>query len=525
MKTFFWIFPVVIVFGLLGCGTPEGGSDNSSSSEGGTDTGTVEDNAGTDDATSEEVSSGDNAVSLPKTVASLNAAAKNEAVDLSWSAVDGAASYTVYYALESMAGLSSLSEVVALADGRIIGSLSGVSSEVTGLTNGSEYFFTITAVNNVGESGRSAEVKATPAADNGSPQNLMAVAGNQSVELTWTEVENASSYNLYYATESFSTLSDVVNYASLETGTFVEGNVLTSTTVGGLVNDLPHFFVVTAIVSGIEGLISNEASATPKAAASGVTSASLNDTGIDFGIDFPDYATNSNATGNHNADCSGTFFELQDCSEGLDATNNDNEDGAVGFNYTKLDSLGSPLEKDAPFWNCVQDNVTGLVWEVKQGGNGFKADQGLHDIDDIFSWYNSNTAENGRDPGNDDTQSAACFGYTSDDENLCNTQAFVERVNSSKLCGLENWRMPTPSELLGLVHFGNSSPSIDTEYFPSVASGAKFWTNGTDPENTESHKAWVVLFDVKNAATLTSGSLLLSESKVAGRSVHLVSGE
>lgn len=533
MKKFLGLLQCVFIVSLIGCGTPEGGGDGGASSsdggstDGGSTDGSVAGDGSTDGgtATGDDSTIDDSAVSLPGTIASLNALAKNESVDLTWSAVDGADSYTLYYAVESMAGLSSLSEVVALSEGRIVGSLSGLSVELPGLTNGTEYFFTMTAVNSIGESGRSAEVRATPLADNGSPQGLMAVAGNQEVELSWSRVDEADSYNVYFATESFSSLDNIANYATLAGAQLIQDVLLPSNTVNGLVNDIPYFFVVTVTNAGIEGVMSSEVTATPTASASGVVPFSLADTGIDFGIEFPDYVNDPNAKGEHNIGCEGTFIAQQDCSTGLDSTNNDGADGVSGFSYTKLDALGSPLASTETFWNCVKDDVTGLVWEVKQGGSGFKGDEGLHDVDDIFSWYNSDIAENGRDSGGEDSQPLACFGYTTAEENLCNTEAFVERVNQSKLCGIETWRMPTPDELLSLVNFGNGSPSIDTTYFPNITTGTKFWTNGSDPENTESHKAWVVLFDVQNAATLTGGNLILSESKVAGRAVRLVSGE
>ncbi len=521
-----WIFQLIITLFLVGCGTPEGDGTTSDTTteEPATEEPTTEEPAA-EEPTTEEPDTNEETVSVPGTVDDLSAEPREGSVNLTWTEVEGADTYTVYYALESMADLTNLSDVISLSDGRTVGALTGSSQLIENLTNNMEYFFMMTATNSAGESDRGVEVSATPTV-NITPQNLVAVAGNQRVELTWDEVTDVESYNVYHATESFEALTDITNYATLSGGTLIPSVTNLVLNVSGLTNDVPYFFVVTAVDAGEnESPASVEATATPSVSATTATFRVIPDTGIDFGINFPDYVADPNASGSHNSDCSGTFFEQQDCSVGLDATNNDSEDGFAGFSYTKLDSLGSPLAADETFWNCVQDDVTGLVWEVKQGGNKFKGDQGLHDADDIFSWYNADIAENGRDSGGEDTQPLACFGYTESSENFCNTSAFVDRVNASKLCGKTNWRLPTPNELFGLVHFGEGSPSINADYFPNTEPGTKVWTNGSDPENTESHQAWVVLFDVDNAATLTGGSLIFSESKVAGRSVRLVSGD
>lgn len=70
---------------------------------------------------------------------------------------------------------------------------------------------------------------------------------------------------------------------------------------------------------------------------------------------------------------------------GLSVNNNDDSDGHAGFSFTKLDANGNELLANATDWSCVKDNVTGLIWEVKQGGNGTVGDEGLHDADDTYT--------------------------------------------------------------------------------------------------------------------------------------------
>ena len=45
---------------------------------------------------------------------------------------------------------------------------------------------------------------------------------------------------------------------------------------------------------------------------------------------------------------------------------NNDEDGKSGFSFTKIDTQGNKLNKDASSFSCVMDNVTGLVYETKE---------------------------------------------------------------------------------------------------------------------------------------------------------------
>ena len=97
----------------------------------------------------------------------------------------------------------------------------------------------------------------------------------------------------------------------------------------------------------------------------------LNDTGITWGGNYP--------SGN-NATCIGETINQQDCSHGRDVTHNDDSDGHAGFSFTKLDSSGNILAASATQWSCVQDNITGLIWEIKTD------DGGIHDKYNYYRW-------------------------------------------------------------------------------------------------------------------------------------------
>ena len=194
----------------------------------------------------------------------------------------------------------------------------------------------------------------------------------------------------------------------------------------------------------------------------------LNDTGV---------TTCSDGTTN-GLDCASTAdgtdsFPGQDAEQGRDVTANDDSDGLAGFVFSKLDSAGNPLsDQTADYsvtpWSCVQDEVTGLLWEVKTD------DDGLQDKDWTYSWYNTSGINDGGDIG------VGNGGQCVDDSN-CDTEKFVAAVNAAGLCGFDDWRVPERRELLSLVHFGaTSAPYIDTSYFVHTAQ-LPYWTSSPAP--------------------------------------------
>ena len=197
----------------------------------------------------------------------------------------------------------------------------------------------------------------------------------------------------------------------------------------------------------------------------------LNDTGI---------TTCSNATTN-GLPCPVSGFPGQDAEFGRDKSANDNSDGHAGFSFTKISSTGAALPASATSWSCVKDNVTGLMWEIKTD------DGGLHDRDWTYTWYEPDGTKNGGDAG---TQNGGACGGTSP----CDTQGFVQAVNTAGWCGAKDWRLPTVWELKSIISYDRTDPAIDTDYFPNTLS-AWFWSSSSFQYAALGNNAWYVVFN------------------------------
>jgi len=181
----------------------------------------------------------------------------------------------------------------------------------------------------------------------------------------------------------------------------------------------------------------------------------------------------------------------QDCTQGRDAqalasTLNKIGAGNAGFDFTKIDHNGIALAAETAEWACVKDNHTGLIWEVK-------AIEGLHAQGDTYTWY-AEDFNNSGPQGLQDNTLAQCFSYdVSNASSYCNTEAFVARVNAEALCGAQDWRLPSRSELLSLVDYGQTvAPAIDTHYFPYTQS-TYYWTTSFSARVDE--QVWNISFD------------------------------
>lgn len=144
----------------------------------------------------------------------------------------------------------------------------------------------------------------------------------------------------------------------------------------------------------------------------------------------------------------------------------------------KIANDGSELPDSAALgtnpkdWACTLDASSGLIWEVKT------ANPGLRSAGNTYSWYSSEGRAIGLSSG----------GSCSSD-GRCDTEKYIADVNSSKLCGGDNWRMPKAKELEEHFAVRLTSPSVYAAYFPNTTS--TYYWSGT-PGAFYSFSAWAV---------------------------------
>jgi fibronectin type 3 domain-containing protein len=184
--------------------------------------------------------------SAPAAPTGLSATAANAQVNLSWSASSGASAYYVKRSTTSGGPYTQIAAPIA------------TNYSDNNLSNGTKYFYVVSAYNSYGQSSNSAEVGATPAAPAtppAAPTGLQAAGGNAQVSLTWTASTGATSYHVKRTTTSGS------GYAQIAAPTAAN---FTDTTV---TNGTTYFYVVSALNAIGESANSAQANATPVAPA------------------------------------------------------------------------------------------------------------------------------------------------------------------------------------------------------------------------------------------------------------------
>ncbi len=153
----------------------------------------------------------------------------------------------------------------------------------------------------------------------------------------------------------------------------------------------------------------------------------------------------------NNTTCTSNIYAPQDCHQaGTPPTAIHRRPRRLQLH--QLDASGNSLLASAATWSCVRDNVTGLVWEGKTD------DGTIHDQDNTYRWGGKITA-----------LGTGAMAPTTRTGIPC-----VDGSNSSGSAATDR-RVPTRTELQGLVHYGRRTRAIDTDYLPNRPA-SYFWS-------------------------------------------------
>lgn len=164
-------------------------------------------------------------------------------VTLSWSALAGASSYKIYRS--TTAGGAGATPYQS--------GLTGTSFTDTAVSNGTTYYYQISALKGAKETARSLEMSAKPLAPPAAPTAFKATPVRFGVNLSWTASPTAASYNIYRGTSAGG--EGAVPFKTGITGTTFADPISGS---GGAV-----YYKITGVTVGGEGPASPEVSATP----------------------------------------------------------------------------------------------------------------------------------------------------------------------------------------------------------------------------------------------------------------------
>ena len=131
---------------------------------------------------------------------------------------------------------------------------------------------------------------------------------------------------------------------------------------------------------------------------------------------------------------------------------------------------------------CVEDTISGLLWEAKMDGPG------LRDWRNTYSWYSPNN-ENGELDYRGTSDGGTCAG------SACDTSDFVIAVNESGLCGHSDWRVPLRDELFSIsdLRKAESPPTANLDFFPHMQP-REYWSSNDYSFQHDAAWGWSFLF-------------------------------
>jgi hypothetical protein len=216
--------------------------------------------------------------------------------------------------------------------------------------------------------------------------------------------------------------------------------------------------------------------------------------------DLPDTGVNNCYDNSGVIPCANDAFPRQDAEGGRDSVVSYLRKigkGEKAFDFTKLDKFGDELADNSNDFACIRDNVTGLIWELKEPVISAPPASTLRAANNRYSFVNADTG-NGGESGEAADARTTCPS-TAD----CGLGSYIEEVNETIYCGGANWRLPTIEELMSIADFGRLGQShlLDPAFFRfepdlSLQGNLYYWTSQTSAEGGGGLTAWV--FDISN---------------------------
>jgi beta-galactosidase len=190
---------------------------------------------------------------VPTAPTGLAAIGGDTQVSLSWTVSPGATSYNVKLSTTSGGSYTNVANVVA------------TNFVVTGLVNGTLYYFKVSAVNITGESANSSQTSATPTAF---VTGLTATAVNSQVQLHWNAHAGVTGYNLKRSLVSGGPYTTIAS--NLVTTAYTDTNVGPCQT---------YYYIVTMTAGGVESVPCPQVSVTVPYLATPFTSRDIGSVG------------------------------------------------------------------------------------------------------------------------------------------------------------------------------------------------------------------------------------------------------
>jgi YVTN family beta-propeller protein len=189
-----------------------------------------------------------NGATLPQAPNITSSSSGNGSVSLAWTAAsDGDGQITSYSVAAAPPSGPAISTSVPASQ---------LSAAITGLTNGTTYSVTVTAISSLGAGSASNPVSVKPTAVlPGTPIVTSSSAGNGSASLAWTAPSAGDASILFYKLVTTSASSSVTTLYDAST---------TSVTLNGLTNGTVYSLTVTAVSGLGAGQASNPVSLTPR---------------------------------------------------------------------------------------------------------------------------------------------------------------------------------------------------------------------------------------------------------------------